>query len=88
MQTNDYQNLHTGSVWKSLLIFALPIFLGMIFQTLYTVTDTIIIGQFAGKTALAAIESVFSLTRFPINFLLGSLLVPLLLFHSIMALKN
>ncbi len=71
MHENNSIDFNNGSIWKSLSYFAIPIFLGSLFQTLYALTDTIIIGQFAGKTALAAIESVFTLTRFPITFFNG-----------------
>lgn len=64
-------NLTEGTVWKIMLQFALPIFLGTFFQSLYTTADAIIIGKFAGKEALAAIESVATLTKLPINFFTG-----------------
>ena len=62
-------NLTEGKAWKIILQFAMPIFLGTLFQSLYTTADAVIIGKFAGKEALAAIESVFTLTKMPINFL-------------------
>lgn len=64
-------NLTEGIVWKIMLQFAMPIFLGTLFQSLYTTADAIIIGKFAGKGALAAIESVYTLTKLPINFFTG-----------------
>lgn len=64
-------NLTEGTVWKIMLQFAMPIFLGTLFQSLYTTVDAIIIGRFAGKEALASIESVFTLTKMPINFFAG-----------------
>lgn len=63
--------LTQGNTWKIMLQFAMPIFLGTLFQSLYTTADAIIIGRFAGKEALAAIESVFTLTKMPINFFAG-----------------
>lgn len=70
LKKNKY-DLTTGSIWKTVLYFAIPIFLGTFFQSLYTTTDAIIIGKFAGKGALAAIESVYTLTKIPINFFTG-----------------
>lgn len=64
-------NLIEGKVWKIMLQFAMPIFLGTLFQSIYTTTDAIIIGKFAGKEALASIESVFTLTKMPVNFFSG-----------------
>ena len=64
-------NLTEGKVWKVMLKFVLPIFLGTLFQSLYTTIDAIIIGRFAGKDAFAAIESVLNFQRLPITFFIG-----------------
>lgn len=44
-----------GVIWKQLLIFFFPIMLGSFFQQLYNTVDTIIVGQFVGTVALAAV---------------------------------
>ena len=44
-----------GVIWKQLLIFFFPIMLGTFFQQLYNTVDAIIVGQFVGKEALAAV---------------------------------
>ena len=64
-------NLTEGKIWKVMLKFVLPIFLGTLFQSLYTTIDAIIIGRFAGKDAFAAIESVLSFQRLPVSFFVG-----------------
>lgn len=64
-------DLTEGSIFRKILLYALPIFLGSIFQSLYTTADAVILGRFGGKEALAAIESVFTLTRIPVNLFLG-----------------
>ena len=64
-------NLTEGKIWKVMLNFVLPIFLGTLFQSLYTTIDAIIIGRFAGKDAFAAIESVLSFQRLPVSFFVG-----------------
>ena len=64
-------NLTEGKIWKVMLKFILPIFLGTLFQSLYTTIDAIIIGRFAGKDAFAAIESVLNFQRLPITFFVG-----------------
>ena len=46
-----------GSIWKGLVSFAIPIFLGNLFQQLYTTADTLIVGNFIGKEALAAVST-------------------------------
>ena len=45
--------------------------LGSLIQQLYTMTDSVIVGQFTGKTGLAAINSVATLFKFPLNFMNG-----------------
>lgn len=64
-------DLTEGVVWKKVLGFALPVLLGIIFQQLYTLVDAVIVGRFAGKEALAAIESVHTIVRLPVNFFTG-----------------
>ncbi|WP_338950292.1 MATE family efflux transporter [Fusobacterium nucleatum] len=64
-------NLTEGKIWKVMLNFVLPIFLGTLFQSLYNTIDAIIVGRFAGKEALAAIESVLNFHRLPVSFFVG-----------------
>jgi putative MATE family efflux protein len=64
-------NLTEGSIWKKLIIFFLPILAGNLFQQLYIVVDAVIIGQFAGKNALASIDAIYTLTKLPVNFFVG-----------------
>ena len=52
MKTKDMTKGHPGAL---ILKFALPLMLGNVFQELYTITDTIIVGQFLGVNALAAV---------------------------------
>ena len=56
-----------GVVWKQLLLFALPLIMGDFLQQLYSTTDSIIVGQFVGKEALAAVTSTETL----INAIIG-----------------
>ena len=44
-----------GVIWKQLLIFFFPIMLGTLVQQFYTTVDTIIVGRFVGKAALASV---------------------------------
>lgn len=44
-----------GVIWRQLLIFFFPILLGTFFQQLYNTVDTVIVGQFVGKEALASV---------------------------------
>ena len=48
-------DLIKGNILKSLVIFAVPIFISSIFQQLYNTMDTMIVGNFLGDTSLAEI---------------------------------
>ena len=55
MSTNIQKNQITeGIIWRQLLLFFFPILLGTFFQQLYNTIDSVIVGQFVGKEALAA----------------------------------
>lgn len=64
-------DLTKDRIGVAILAFALPIMLGSLIQQLYTMTDAVIVGKFAGKMGLAAIDSVHTLFKFPINFMNG-----------------
>lgn len=64
-------DLTEGNICKVLTAFLLPMILGSLIQQLYTTADAVIVGQFAGKTGLAAIDSVHTLFKFPLNFMSG-----------------
>lgn len=49
------KDMTSGTPWKELLIFALPLMVGNVFQQLYTVMDSVIVGQGIGVNALAAL---------------------------------
>ena len=52
------QNMTAGNPMRLLFFFALPLMLGNIFQQLYTVVDTAIVGRGVGMDALAALGTV------------------------------
>ena len=56
---------------KSLFFFALPMILGNLFQQFYTTVDSIIVGQFVGEDALAAVGASYSLTTVFIMIAIG-----------------
>lgn len=64
-------DLTKGSVWSGMLRFVLPIFLGALFQSLYSTVDAIILGHYVGKTALAAVDSIHTIVKLPLNFYNG-----------------
>ena len=64
--------LITDAPLKALTIFALPIILGSFFQQIYNMADSIIVGQFVGSSALAAIGACAALTNVFICAALGA----------------
>lgn len=65
------RSLTSGNIKGAILAFILPMMLGSLIQQLYTMTDSVIVGQFTGKVGLAAINSVATLFKFPLNFMNG-----------------
>ena len=51
-----------GAPWKGILAFMIPVFLGILLQQLYNTVDTIIVGNFAGESPLAAVGACGVLT--------------------------
>ncbi len=64
------KDLTVGKESKLILLFALPMLLGNVFQQLYNIIDSIIVGQYIGKEALAAVGA-----SFPVFFVLISLII-------------
>lgn len=64
-------DMTTGSPAKHLLFFAIPVFLGSLFQQLYTMVDTMIVGRFIDVKALAAVGATGSISFLTIGFVLG-----------------
>lgn len=64
-------DLTQGPILKNLLIFVLPIILTGFLQQLYITAGSVIVGTFAGKTALAAIGATASLSNLMLNFFIG-----------------
>ena len=72
MKNNSQSNLMTeGSIWKKLVSFAIPLFLGNLFQQLYNTADSLIVGNFLGSEALAAVSSSGSLIFLMVGFFNG-----------------
>ena len=60
-----------GSIWKNIIQFAIPVLIGNIFQQLYNTVDALIVGNFIGKDALAAVSSSGSLIFLMVGFFNG-----------------
>ena len=62
------KDMTKGTEWKLILSFTLPLIGGNLLQQIYSLADSLIVGNFAGQTALASVG-----TSFPITFLLLAL---------------
>lgn len=60
-----------GSISKKILLFALPVFIGQLLQQLYNIVDSVVVGNYLGKTALAAVSSSGSLIFLIVGFING-----------------
>lgn len=56
---------------KALLVFALPMIIGNLFQQFYTMVDSMVVGRFVGEQALAAVGASYSLTTVFISIAIG-----------------
>jgi len=60
-----------GTIWKQLLSYSVPLLVGLIFQQLYNMVDTVVVGRFVGKAALAAVGSTGSIVNMLVGFCAG-----------------
>ena len=60
-----------GSISKKIIFFAIPLFLGNLFQQLYNTADSLIVGNFLGSNALAAVSSSGNLIFLMVGFING-----------------
>lgn len=61
----------SGPIWKKIIMFALPLFLGNLFQQLYNTADSLIVGNFLDSNALAAVSSSGNLIFLMVGFFNG-----------------
>ena len=67
-QTGD---ITQGVIWKQLLAFFFPLWFGTFFQQLYNTVDTVVVGRFVGKTALAAVGSTGVIVNLTVGIFTG-----------------
>ncbi len=72
MKTNSQINLIEGSIAKNIVRFAIPMFLGNLFQQLYNMADSLVVGNFLGSRSLAAVTSTGSLIFLLVGFFSGT----------------
>ena len=64
-------NITGGVIWKQLLLFFFPIWFGTFFQQLYNTADAVIVGNFVGKGALAAVGTTAVVQNLLVGFFVG-----------------
>ena len=71
-KTQNINQITEGIIWRQLLLFFFPIGFGTFFQQLYNTIDTVIVGQFVGKAALASVGgSATQLINLVVGFFTG-----------------
>lgn len=68
---NSVNSILTGSISQQLILFFLPIWFGTFFQQMYNTADTLIVGNFVGTQALAAVGATGSLVQLLVGFFVG-----------------
>ena len=71
MAKKQTKDMTTGSPVKLILSFLIPMLFGLLFQQLYNMVDTIIVGKYLGVNALAAVGSTGSINFMIIGFCIG-----------------
>lgn len=61
-----------GTIWRQIFLFSIPLILGNLLQQMYNTVDSIIVGNFVGSNALAAVGSSTSLICLLIAFSMGA----------------
>lgn len=61
----------SGPIWKKIIAFAVPLFFGNLFQQLYNTADSLIVGNYLGSSALAAVSSSGNLIFLMVGFFNG-----------------
>lgn len=71
MKKDTSMMMTEGPIWRRIIAFAIPVFIGNVFQQLYNTVDSLIVGNFIGKDALAAVSSSGSLIFLMVGFFSG-----------------
>ena len=71
MPRSSVRDMTEGTIWKHLVKFAFPLFIGNIFQQLYNTVDSIVVGNFVGADALGAVTSTIPVVITLIGLFIG-----------------
>ena len=81
-------DMTTGNPAKKIMLFSLPILIGNIFQQLYSLSDTLVVGRFLGKEALAAVGASSALVILIQSIIFGLCMGSSVLFARLHASKD
>ena len=65
------QMMTEGNIIREIIVFSIPLLIGNLFQQLYNTVDSIVVGNFIGKEALAAVGSSNSLINLIVGLFVG-----------------
>lgn len=68
----EQKTMTEGGIWKNILFFSIPLILGNLFQQLYNTVDSIIVGNYIGSEALAAVGGSGSIINLLVGFCIGA----------------
>lgn len=71
MSAESKTRMTEGSISRKIILFAIPLFFGNLFQQLYNTADSLIVGNFLGSNALAAVSSSGNLIFLMVGFING-----------------
>ena len=69
--THKDADMTAGSIWRHLVEFSIPTAIGLLFQQLYNIVDTLVVGNFVSKQAQAAVGSTGSIINTIVGFCMG-----------------
>ena len=65
------RDMTAGNIWMHMLRFSIPMAIGLLFQQLYNTVDTLVVGQFVGQQAQAAVGSTGPIINTIVGFCAG-----------------
>lgn len=72
MQTQTKtRDMTSGTIWKHIILFSIPLLIGNFFQQLYNTVDSIVVGNYVSKQALAAVGSTAPVITTLVGFFMG-----------------
>ena len=71
LRAESTRDMTRGPILRQIIGFSLPLMLGNIFQMLYNTVDMVVVGNFVGKEALAAVGSTAMVTNMAVFFFNG-----------------